>query len=265
MVFLFKKLAYASTLEEYNDILTAAISEGGAKMKAFMDNLPAESFSKAHFKGNRYGEMTSNASESFNAQIKRFKHLPVTEMIDQIRKMMMEQIYNRRIEGSRWNSTLCPSIMLKYNRRAEEGRSWAVIPSSQNLFEVLSLPFSCIVDISDVSCTCGDWQHEGFPCAHAIAVLQKGQEDHFNHIDRFFFVETYRKCYSYSIPPIDRTDVPLLAHQEPLILPPLVKRPPGRPKNKRIPSQGENMKKKKKCSRCGKLGYHNSRTCKEAI
>ncbi|KAI8551439.1 hypothetical protein RHMOL_Rhmol06G0185700 [Rhododendron molle] len=48
------------------------------------------------------------------------------------------------------------------------------------------------------------------------------------------------------------------------ILPPLSKKPPGRPKKKRIRSNGEKVREMK-CGRCGKMGNHNKLTCKEDL
>lgn len=35
----------------------------------------------------------------------------------------------------------------------------------------------------------------------------------------------------------------------------------GRPKRRRIPSQGESMPLKNKCGQCGELSNHNKKTC----
>ncbi|KAI8567785.1 hypothetical protein RHMOL_Rhmol02G0148900 [Rhododendron molle] len=48
------------------------------------------------------------------------------------------------------------------------------------------------------------------------------------------------------------------------ILPPLSKKPLGRPKKKRIHSNGEKVRKMK-CGRRGKMGNHNKLTCKEDL
>jgi hypothetical protein len=50
----------------------------------------------------------------------------------------------------------------------------------------------------------------------------------------------------------------------PLLRPPQARRPPGRPKNRRIRSRGETPDRVLHCSRCGGTD-HNRRTCKEVI
>lgn len=47
----------------------------------------------------------------------------------------------------------------------------------------------------------------------------------------------------------------------PKVLPPVLKRDPGRPKKKRVHSYGEPRKSKRKiCSRCGVSAFHDSVT-----
>ncbi|KAL7183828.1 hypothetical protein ACSBR2_026078 [Camellia fascicularis] len=48
-----------------------------------------------------------------------------------------------------------------------------------------------------------------------------------------------------------------------VVLPPLCKRSARRPRTERIPSKGEI--KRIRCSRCGKMGTHNRKTCEEAL
>ncbi|KAI8537027.1 hypothetical protein RHMOL_Rhmol10G0303000 [Rhododendron molle] len=58
--------------------------------------------------------------------------------------------------------------------------------------------------------------------------------------------------------------MPECSVDEDFLLLPLCKKPPGRPKNKRIPSRGENVTFIR-CGRCGKMGKHNCQTCKDAM
>ena len=48
------------------------------------------------YSGMRYGEMTSNAAESFNNWIKEARNLHITQMVDTIRTQLMRQMSARR-------------------------------------------------------------------------------------------------------------------------------------------------------------------------
>ncbi|XP_024195907.1 uncharacterized protein LOC112199079 [Rosa chinensis] len=84
--------------------------------------------------------------------------------------------------------------------------------------------------------------------------------------DKHFHVDNCQKCYDFPIHPISNVD---MASSESassgFILPPNVKRPPGRPRLKRVKFRGECEKKLIRCSRCGKMGQHNKKTCTEPI
>ncbi|XP_012844569.1 PREDICTED: uncharacterized protein LOC105964607 [Erythranthe guttata] len=53
--------------------------------------------------------------------------------------------------------------------------------------------------------------------------------------------------------------------EQPPVGPPVCQTRRGRPKKNRIPSHGENIKKKIKCGRCKEIGHHNKKTCNKAI
>lgn len=51
-------------------------------MDRFLLGPPHYWWSNAYFKGRRYGEMCSNAAESFNSGIREARHVPITKMVD---------------------------------------------------------------------------------------------------------------------------------------------------------------------------------------
>ncbi|KAF7144944.1 hypothetical protein RHSIM_Rhsim04G0045700 [Rhododendron simsii] len=85
----------------------------------------------------------------------------------------------------------------------------------------------------------------------------KSKKDLNDYMERCFFSESYREAYSKCINPVPRIwqNVDVDAADD-ILLPPLCKRPPGRPRTERIPSTGAKTRKVT-CSRCGQktLGY----------
>ncbi|KAL7180498.1 hypothetical protein ACSBR1_043658 [Camellia fascicularis] len=63
----------------------------------FLKNLRPQHWSNAHF---RYGEMWSNAAESFNNWVQKARHLPITHLVDAIRAQIMEQRSKRKVKSS---------------------------------------------------------------------------------------------------------------------------------------------------------------------
>ena len=67
MGILLRECAYVSTIPVFHVKLQALRHGGGSNVDRFLSGLSHDRWSKAYFKGNRYGEMCSNVSESFNS------------------------------------------------------------------------------------------------------------------------------------------------------------------------------------------------------
>ncbi|KAH7834878.1 hypothetical protein Vadar_020569 [Vaccinium darrowii] len=239
------------------------VTEGGTKVSNFLENLPVKHWSTVHFSGCRYGEMYSNVAESFNSWIKDERYLPVRNLVDAIRVKIMDMIVQRRKISSAWVGKICPKMDEKLHDAYQESRTWAVLPSGNGEFEVHSEP-TVSIDIVRRTCSCQKWQQDGFPCCHAVGVITSAGEDINSYVDPYYYTETYRASYSHSIHPIPTLWMPWQPTNEDIILPPLSKKPPGRPKSRRIPSRGEKVSQIR-CGRCHELGNHNRSTCKEAM
>ncbi|KAL7201335.1 hypothetical protein ACSBR1_033102 [Camellia fascicularis] len=145
----------------------------------------------------------------------------------------------------------------------KDSRHWIVSQSDDNIFEVRSHP-SVLVDIGNRSCSCFQWQLNGFPCPHSVVAFRNSGKNVYDYIEPFYHVVKYRAAYEGSIHPIPTIAKPKFTPSDYLIVPPIYKCPPGRPKQKRIPSKGE-VVQHIRCGRYGKMGHHNRKTCKEAI
>ncbi|KAF7133047.1 hypothetical protein RHSIM_Rhsim09G0046100 [Rhododendron simsii] len=172
--------------------------------------------------GQRYGEMTSNVAESFNAWIEAERHLPITILVDEVRKKFMNLMSERREEASKWGCQICPEMDKRMRASFNESRTWVVSAAGDGVYKDMT-----------------------------------------EYVDPYYFSQIFRASYSNSIHPIPT--VWMLEHpvDEDFLLPPLCKKPPGRPKNKRIPSRRENITFIR-CGRCNKMGKHNRQTCKYA-
>ncbi|KAK9273133.1 hypothetical protein L1049_017940 [Liquidambar formosana] len=208
--------------------------------------------------------MCSNVAESFNAWIKEARFLPITNMVDLIRSQIKVQTCNRRLEADFWNTILCSKMDERLGNELDKGRTWRVNMSSDSVFEVHSYP-SVTVDILNCTCTCYQWQINGFPCSHAAVAIQAGGGDINDYVDDYFYTSSFREAYSQPIHPISTAlKVGVSVENHEFVLPPNTRRPTKRPKNRRILSRGEKIRQIK-CGRCGRLGTYNKKTCQEPI
>ncbi|KAF7142607.1 hypothetical protein RHSIM_Rhsim05G0171400 [Rhododendron simsii] len=191
------------------------------------------------------------------------RHLPVTQLVDRIRMKMMENIAKRSQVAAKWNFSICPNMNKELENSFHVSKSWNVKRSTTDVFEVLSDP-SVMVNLSTQTCSCFEWQFRCFPCCHAVCAIYNSGKNLQNYVDPYYMVETYREVYSLPIYPIPTLLKPAPGGNEDTILPPLSRKPSGRPRKKRLRSNGEKIRPIQ-CSRCGKVGRHNRKTCKEDL
>jgi hypothetical protein len=100
---------------------------------------------------------------------------------------------------------------------------------------------------------------------HAIAFICSRRSYHMeDYVHEYYSVAKFKTVYAGVTKPM--TDKSQWGNGDPgfKVLPPKIKRPPGRPRKERIPGCLELGSKRQQCKRCKQFG-HQQRTCKEAI
>jgi len=130
-----------------------------------------------------------------------------------------------------------------------------------------SLLIRHVVNLSQHTCTCREWQVSGKPCPHALAVIttiRNPKWEEFLH--PYFSVYNFRIAYGGVIRPFpDKSQWPQVELGF-RVLPPLVKRQVGRQKKNRIPEFLENKGNKPRtkgmwqvtCKTCFEKGHRSS-------
>ncbi|XP_020426572.1 uncharacterized protein LOC109950842 [Prunus persica] len=224
ILWLFSKLLYAPTVEEYQDTLKKLRDDGGSTIidKILVD-LPIQNFANAFFPGKRYGEVSNALSESFNSWVK---------------DVIEDELENL----------------------AAKGRHLRICHASESIFKV-HVDFSVMVNLDERFCSCYQWQLLGFPCQHAIQVIQHAGLCLYNFVDEYYKADFYRATYATLIFPIPDIEKP--PPGDVFILPPHIRKPPRQAPTKRFKSSSE-TKRQVKCKRCRSCDLHN-RTCKAPI
>ncbi|XP_060180098.1 uncharacterized protein LOC132609908 isoform X2 [Lycium barbarum] len=217
-------------------------------------------WANALFGGARYGLLTSNFGQLFYDWVMEVNELPITQMVDVLRGKIMELIYTRRVESDQWATRLTPLMEEKLQSETSKARSLQVLPSHGSTFEVRGESVD-VVDIDQWDCSCKGWQLNGMPCCHAIAVLELIGRSPYDYCSRYFTTESYHVTYVESINPVPNLESPANGEVDAavIITPPPSKRPPGRPKMKKVDAF-DIVKRQMQCSRCKGLG-HNKKTC----
>ncbi|KAH7857636.1 hypothetical protein Vadar_014855 [Vaccinium darrowii] len=152
---LFHRCAYAPTIAEFDKLLGKLKADGEPKVIEFLSRLANEHWCHPYFVGKRYGELTSNLVECFKSWIKNEHRLPITQLVDTIRVKLMDQMSNRRDSGLKWKTIICPKKDQKLGELFTLSKTWNVVRSNDELYEVHSDPFVS-VDIGRRTCPCGE-------------------------------------------------------------------------------------------------------------
>ena len=144
-----------------------------------------------------------------------------------------------------------------------------VRPSSVYEFEVIDRDGqSWAVNLTNKTCTCRMFQIDNFICPHGIACCRFRNYVVEDYISLFYSTDYWKSSYTGVIHPHGNVESWLIPDNVKQIIvkpPSTYARQAGRPKKRRIPSQGEgNTNGCRKCSRCGGVG-HNRATCRSPI
>lgn len=186
----------------------------------------------------------------------------------------MQRIAMKREAAEKYTGPLCPKIQKKLDKIIEESsRCWSRHAGGRK-FQVSCGPADQhTVDLEIQSCSCRKWDLTGIPCSHAVAVFFTTEEKPEEYVHSCYHKETQLQIYSHFIQPIRGSKQwSHVENMEP-ILPPMLRRPPGRPHKSRrkemdeTPTQQSKISKKgvhMTCRKCGQSG-HNARTCKGQV
>ncbi|XP_052290860.1 uncharacterized protein LOC127900283 [Citrus sinensis] len=192
--------------------------------------IPPKFWSRHTFDNNcKSDHCTNNVTESFNAWIGIQRKLPIISMLEWIRKKLMKRMIGRRNKAESWDSDIPRRIYAQMMKNLQIGNANLICRASEWLYEVDENTKTYIVDLQHHMCDYEQWQVSGIPCVHAMPCIVNSQKDQAQFISQWLKKDTYLRCYSGMIKPIpNRTSWVDAGGDE--ILPPLVRRPPGRPK-----------------------------------
>jgi hypothetical protein len=196
--------------------------------------------------------INNNLAESFNNRVKELKDLPVHDLVDQIRLLMMRLWELRSRIGALLQGDKLPAVVQQVVNRSRKLSHLSVDKASLWGAEVRDTKSTKrhVVDIDLKECTCQEWQHTGKPCEHAILFLaSKPRLNMHPYLHEYYSVAKFRAAYATPIPALtDQSQWPEVDIQFSMC-PPITKRKAGRPKQSRFKAwfeKGGSSKKGKK-------------------
>jgi hypothetical protein len=286
---LLAKAARATLKAEFDQALAAMNALDPRAVPWLLSYAKPEHWAELYFPGRRYGHLTSSVAEPLNSWLLEACEMPIHVMFERIRHQLMEWYAERRQSEGETQGTLVSKAAANIQTLvSDRARGYRVIKCTDHFYEVQFTQTlqEYLVNLLDHSCSCRAWQSLGYPCGHAIAVILARREDPQTYAKSFFTLDAYKQTYEHPIIPPQYRDFsqPLEYHEDTdsnvdadgesnppsdpnKVMPPIARRPPGRPKKRRIrgqPDIGRNglPKRTQRCTQCKNVG-HSRRTCME--
>ncbi|KAG7534144.1 Transposase MuDR plant [Arabidopsis thaliana x Arabidopsis arenosa] len=260
----FKKSTFTEYFEE--------IERVAPRCAEYLMAIGWEHWTRSHCNGDRYNIMTSNVAESLNAVLKEARELPIVSTLEFIRGTLMTWFSKRREAATNHTQPMTPKVEEMVLRNYERSTSYEVIRINSELYEVKTTTgLSYVVDLQQKTCTCEEFTMLKIPCSHAVAAAVRCDMRLPDLAAPQYGSFFWSLAYNGNINPVP--DLCTLRNVPDgiatlTVLPPVTKRPPGRPKRSRYLSSGEFKRPakvaKRSCTRCHGIG-HNRATCKMPI
>ncbi|XP_062201788.1 uncharacterized protein LOC133904333 [Phragmites australis] len=152
--------------------------------------------------------VTNNLAKCFNNWISDIKDLPVTELVDKLREMIMILWEKRRRIGERLHGKILPAILHQLKARTRGLGHLTVVKADSNAAQVWdnsNKQARHVVKSHEHECTCLEWQHTGKPCQHALAFITTQQARNVkmeNFVDDYYSLEKFKEVYKRLIEPL---------------------------------------------------------------
>ncbi|XP_072076693.1 uncharacterized protein [Arachis hypogaea] len=203
--------------------------------------------------------LVNNMCEVFNSVIVDAREKPIVSMLEDIRVYIIRRWANNRDRIVEYQREVLPRIRTKVEKQADASGKWVSTYAGRDKYEVTSIhggKEKFVVDLKNHECSCRKFQLSGIPCAHAMTCIRKMCFNVDNFVANCYKKETYSNCYQHVVYPVNGPNL-WVKTQFDDVLPPVYRKPIGRPKLKRNKATDENSSREG----VSRDGGHNKRTC----
>ncbi|XP_047250141.1 uncharacterized protein LOC107876944 [Capsicum annuum] len=237
------------------------------RVKEYLFDIGYEKWSIAHAHVNRLMFMTSNIAESLNSANRDARDLPIKKFLQFMMDLVIRWNNEHRQHseatftelGNKYNIIMRENLILSNKMKVMGSTHYSYVVIDETGKETL---FACVKKKS----SCLQFQVYGILCPYAMAVLTYTHMDLQSYCAPYYTREKFLKVYE--LPVIPRPDettwhIPIEISTN-IVLPPIWKPKPGRPKkNNRGKGIMDYFKQQISCGRYEKIG-HNRRTWENA-
>nr|GEX51097.1 hypothetical protein [Tanacetum cinerariifolium] len=169
-------------------------------------------------------------SESFNSRIVGDKGKPIITILEDIRVYIMQRMFCMNKLAFDIKDSITPSVrkLMEYNKRIHRE------------VEVRKGDQSFGVNLNKMKCVCNMWQLSGIPCVHAMAGYMHMKMNPNFRVDEWYYQSKWYEAYQFSIKHVYGPKF-WKPTSQPLPLPPVERKMPGRPRKGELDIQQKMM------------------------
>ncbi|XP_049355754.1 uncharacterized protein LOC125820361 [Solanum verrucosum] len=188
--------------------LMAKVEKIDGRVKKYLQDVGYERWARSHATVNRGRMMTSNIAKCINGFLVDARQLPIIDFLEEVRilfgtwncKNREITSYSKETLGRRFEETLIIN--------ASKCVKMKVVASSEYIFAVYECAIRYIICLERKTCSCGRFQYDEIPCAHAMVVLMKKNiKDVHPYCSYYYKHDALTNTYALPIEPMpDKSD-----------------------------------------------------------
>jgi SWIM zinc finger len=223
----------------------------------YLVNIQRSAWTTAYSVLPRFGNVTSNIAECFNAWMNEHRNGSHFSIVYNFMVKTMEKFYLRKQRYMNQNSVFPIEKHNAFNQLIRQACRWRCRASSEVEYLVSLGSKSSHVNLDARTCTCGNFTEYKYPCVHAACAIKAAELNFEEFVDELYTLRNIVATYESNVVPIPTDNL-----ENDRTLPPDVLPQAGRPRTLRIRSRNELEPENRvgKCGLCGVTG-HNQRTC----
>ncbi|XP_022886916.1 uncharacterized protein LOC111402845 [Olea europaea var. sylvestris] len=200
-IFLFKRAAKTYWIEEFERLIRQ-FRRVSARAYRYLKRAGFPFWSRALFVGQRYNILTNNHAETLNSILRYACSLPITCFVEHIRHTMQKWFYERRASATACSTVLSPRMKNELRTTFEASTRLRAHGLTDNLIQVGISNDTDIVDFSENTCTCREFQLNRMSCVHATRAACLRGKSLYDLCSPYYRSEYWKGAYREAIYPV---------------------------------------------------------------